>query len=148
MALQWFVYFQFSRVLKLLSLRIRDKQLQNINARARHSLNPERASVDNEARVISGRDFDSSRPSLGYLAVILVTSLIFGAFWRHFIDERRFRNTHIHESIYPCPCHTFSLDQCLFVCVSYEPIYPKVCRVHFTSLPNKNRHPHGFSHPQ
>jgi hypothetical protein len=32
---------------------------------------PDRASVDSEARVKSGRDFDSSRPSFWYLTIIL-----------------------------------------------------------------------------
>jgi hypothetical protein len=44
-----------------------------LNARARHSLIPERASVDNEARVTSGHDFDSSRPSLKYLTLGLLS---------------------------------------------------------------------------
>lgn len=59
------------------------KAASKINARARRCLNLERASVDNEARGTSGRDFDSSRPSLGYLSAGLILSLVLGAFWRH-----------------------------------------------------------------
>lgn len=48
----------------------------------------ERASVDNEARVKSGRDFDSSRPSIGgtYLSCSSM-SVVLGAFWRQKRNE-------------------------------------------------------------
>lgn len=57
-----------------------EETASKINARARRCLNPERASVDNEARGTSGRDFDSSRPSLGILSVELLVGLALGTF--------------------------------------------------------------------
>lgn len=77
----------------------------NINARARRCHNLERASVDNEAREKSGRDFDSSRPSLGYLAVTLVTRVIFGTFWRYTLFSVYFR--------YPFNSYTSISSLCL-----------------------------------
>lgn len=79
---RWFVYLSFvlyirnPEVLHRKSTEGGDPNTASkINARARHSLNPERASVDSEARGTSGRDFDSSRPSLGHLVARIVTSL-------------------------------------------------------------------------
>ena len=72
------------------SKRGQKRTASKINARARRCLNPERASVDSEARGISGRDFDSSRPSLRYLAAGLLVSLVFGASRIHYVFESVF----------------------------------------------------------